>query len=130
MNFVSETISPEDQARIIRDAGPELAKLYRLRRGYFDNFPGTMWAIDRERHAYLLLAPMADYRRTIPTYHFFFHGMMYTLELRDAIACEITCINPPPDNQLEAFEAAVLEAFEVHGPDGMPLACYRYRFAP
>jgi hypothetical protein len=122
MNYVLETISKQDQAIIVHGAAEKFGHLYASRDGYFRPDMIVEWATDRAAKSYLLAAPTLIARREIHTFHFFFDGLMYSVQLVGESSMEIQVVNYPQETQTPAFQAALVEALDVLG--------YRFRRFP
>ena len=129
MQYLLQYISLDEQDKIVRDAGPILGKLYSVRGGFFEYNPRHQWVIDRERDSYLLYGPVMTARRDHPSYHFFFQGTMYYVELNMFLDYLVTVPEEPTQPLLAQFREALVAALTAYGPYGDPHPHSRYRFA-
>ncbi len=90
MAYVLETITPEDQGKILKDAEcDERKKKALIRRGYFNkDEPPRDWAIDRIQNSYLFWAPRPPMN---PDYHcyFYFNDFLYALRFKSKVDCVV-----------------------------------------
>lgn len=117
MAYILETISPEDQQKILKDAecNERNRGLLMMRGGHFANNPELTWAINREDGSYLFWAPPALSSPSQSRYYFYFEGASYLLH-RDAITSVIRfdSSSPQPHDQLETLKLRLNAAFTVY----------------
>ena len=122
MTYVLETITPEDQEKILRDAEcDERKKKILIRRGYFNkDEPPRDWVIERDKNSYLFWAPRPPMDQSY-YYYFYFNNFLYALRINSISNCIVYFDDkpffPPPD--LAEFKQAIIDAFSVFGVGGL-----------
>ncbi|KJV05286.1 hypothetical protein [Methylocucumis oryzae] len=96
MAYVLETITSEDQEKILKDAECDEEKhgLLRYAKDHVD-FPET-WAIDYQRNYYMLIAPVIV-RPDEPggAIFFYFKGFLFEICIESPFGNKIKCIDKP-----------------------------------
>ncbi len=118
MAYVIETITPEDQRRILKDAECDPIKVRNLNYAVTKahNFP-ERWVIDRERDYYMFIPPQmvwSDNFLVSPRY-FFFNGFMYEFLAPIFVGSDVEFVDQPPELQRESFHDEITAAFAVAG---------------
>ena len=81
MAYFLETISSEDEEKILKDAEcDENKKNVLVRRRFFEDKGCHKWAIDRDKNSYLFSAPKPP-KYSDSFYYFYFRGFLYGLRL-------------------------------------------------
>lgn len=118
MTYVLETISKEDQEKIIKDAASDPKKRSSLiyARDHHE-FP-TSWAVDREHDSYLMLAPvMVREDSWDRPYYIFAKGGMWQIKSKASVGNQIYFdeMTLPPSPALLDVQQEIRAAFAVYG---------------
>lgn len=121
MAYVLETITQEDQEKILKDVECDGGKRRALlaRNGYFDCNPGLKWVIDRERDSYLFWSPRPPMTQNYH-YYFFFEKTTYAIHIKSPAVGKVYFDDEMPSDPLllSALNRAISEAFDAYGIDG------------
>jgi hypothetical protein len=122
MAYVLEQMTPADEAKVLSDAdSDERKKRFLLTRGgFFENYPGQIWAVDREHDSYLFWGPKRE--PMIPDYYytFYFKKVLYTLRVPSPATSVVYFEDAPVFAAALATEvkAQIRAAFAVYGVHG------------
>lgn len=121
MAYVLETITQEDQEKIIKDVECDERKRRALlaRNGYFNCNPGLKWVIDRGRDSYLFWSPRPPMTQHYH-YYFYFEKKTYAIHIESPVVGKVYFDDESPADPslLSALKRAIGEAFDAHGIDG------------
>ncbi len=120
MTYVLEKITPEDQLKIIEDAGCDPLKKKDLTYAINDSrdFPKN-WAIDREHNSYMCFAPILMRPESMGTsLYFFFREVLYEIRVETPFGNDVSIVDSPPHSILGEFQEGIAAAFVVFGRSG------------
>lgn len=120
MTYVLETITQQDQEKIIKDAECDPLKnrdfVYATRNPR--DFPQN-WVIDRERNFYMCFRPVLMRPETMgDSLYFYFKEYLYEIRIRSPFSNEVEFVDIPPPFLLNEFQREIVAAFTVFGRSG------------